>query len=125
MGPFEKATAEASEAIRLNPNSALPYVNLAVAFTGLNRFDEAKKVLQQALDQKLETTNLHARLYEVSFVQGDAAAMKTQIDWAAGKPDEYMAQNWQAQAAEFSGQLARANQFSDRAVELAQRRSVN
>ena len=123
VGPFEKATAEASEAIRLNPNSALPYVNLAVAFTGLNRFDEAKKVLQQALNQKLETTNLHARLYEVSFVQGDAAAMKTQVDWAAGKPDEYMAQDWQAQAAEFSGQLARANQFNDRAIELAQRRS--
>ena len=123
VGPFEKATTEASEAIRLNPNSALPYVNLAVAFTGLNRFDEAKKLLQQALDQKLETTNLHARLYEVSFVQGDAAAMKTQIDWAAGKADEYIAQNWQAQAAEFSGQLARANQFSDRAVELAQRKS--
>ena len=122
VGPFEKAAVEASEAIRLNPNSALPYVNLAVAFTGLNRFDEAKKVLQQALDQKLETTNLHARLYEVSFVQGDTAAMKTQIDWAAGKPDEYMAQNWQAQVAEFSGQLARANQFSDRAVELAQRK---
>jgi eukaryotic-like serine/threonine-protein kinase len=123
VGPFEKATAEASEAIRLNPNSALPYVNLAVAFTGLNRFDEAKKILQQTLDQRLETTNLHARLYEVSFVQGDAAAMKTQIDWAVGKPDEYAAQNWQAQAAEFSGQLARANQFSDRAVEVAQRKS--
>jgi len=123
VGPFEKATGEASEAIRLNPNSALPYVNLAVAFTGLNRFDEAKKVLQQALDQKLETTNLHARLYEVSFVQGDAAAMKAQIDWAAGKADEYVAQNWQAQAAEFSGQLARANQFSERAVELAQRKT--
>jgi tetratricopeptide (TPR) repeat protein len=123
VGPFEKATAEASEAIRLNPNSALPNVNLAVAFTGLNRFDEAKKVLHQALDQKLETTNLHARLYEVSFVQGDAAAMKTQIDWAAGRPDEYMAQNWQAQAAEFSGQLGKANQFSDRAVELAQRKT--
>ena len=123
VGPFEKATGEASEAIRLNPNSALPHVNLAVAFTGLNRFDEAKKVLQQALDQKLETTNLHARLYDVTFVQGDAAAMKTQIDWAVAKPDEYIAQNWQAQAAEFSGQLARANQFSDRAVELAQRKS--
>jgi serine/threonine protein kinase/Flp pilus assembly protein TadD len=123
VGPFEKATGEASEALRLNPNSALPYVNLAVAFMGLNRFDEAKKVLQQALAQKLETTNMRTRLYHVAFVQGDAAAMKAQIDWAAGKPDEYVAQNWQAQAAEFFGQLAKANQFSDRAIELAQRKS--
>jgi eukaryotic-like serine/threonine-protein kinase len=123
VGPFEKATREASEAIRLNPNSALPYVNLAVAFMGLNRFDEAKKVLQQALTQKLETTNMHTRLYHIAFVQGDAGAMKAQIDWAADKPDEYVAQNWQAQAAEFSGQLAAANHFSERAIELAHRRT--
>ena len=123
VGPFEKATGEAGEAIKLNPNSALPYVNLAVAFMGLNRFDEANKVLQQALSQKLETTNMRARLYDVAFVRGDAAAMKAQIDWAAGMTDEYVAQNWQARAAEFSGQLTRANQFSDRAIELAQRKS--
>ena len=123
VGPFEKATEEAGEAVRLNPNSALPYVNLAVAFMGLNRFDEANKVLQQALAEKLETTNMRTRLYDVAFVQGDAAAMKAQIDWAAGKPDEYVAQSWQARAAEFSGQLAKANQFNDRAIELAQRRN--
>jgi tetratricopeptide (TPR) repeat protein len=44
--------------------------------------------------------------------------MKEQLDWAAaGKTDE--AQMWQAQAAEFSGQLTKANQFNDRAIELA------
>jgi eukaryotic-like serine/threonine-protein kinase len=123
VGPFEKATEEATEAIRLNPNSALPYVNLAVAFMGLNRFDEAKKVLQQASDQKLETPNMRTRLYHIAFIQGDAAAMKTQIDWAAGKPEEYFAQNWQAQAAAFSGQLAAANKFSERAIELAPKKS--
>ncbi|HVS20455.1 MAG TPA: hypothetical protein VHD88_01340, partial [Pyrinomonadaceae bacterium] len=123
VGPFEKATGQANEAIRLNPNSALPYVNLAVAFMGLNRLDEAKKVLQQALDQKLETTNMRARFYDIAFVEGDAPAMKAQIDWAAGKPDEYAAQNWQAEAAEFSGQLARANQLNDHAIDLVQRKS--
>jgi serine/threonine protein kinase/predicted Zn-dependent protease len=123
VGPFEKATAEANEAMRLNPNSALPYVNLAVAFMGLNRFDEAKKVLQQALNQKLETPNMHTRLYHMAFLLGDTAAMKAQIDWAAGKPGEYFAQNWQAQTAEFSGRLAAANQFSERAIELAQKKS--
>ncbi len=123
VGPFEKATEEASAALQLNPISALPYVNLAVAFMGLNRFDEANKVLQQALAKKLETTNMRTRLYDVAFVQGDTAAMKAQIDWAAGKPDEYVIQNRQAQSAEFLGQLAKANQLSDRAIELAQRKS--
>ncbi len=121
VGPFEKAVGEGREAVRLNPKDARAQANLAVAFIGLNRFDEAKDVLRQALAQKLETTNMHTRLYHIAFVQGDQAALKEQRDWAVGKPDEYLAQDWDAQAAEFGGQLARANQLSDRAMELAQR----
>ena len=121
VGPFEKAVEEGQEAVRLNAKDARAYANLAVGFMGLNRYDEAKGVLRQALAQKLETTNMHARLYHIAFVQGDQVALKEQLDWAVGKPDEYLAQDWQAQAAEFTGQLARANQLTDRAVELAQR----
>jgi eukaryotic-like serine/threonine-protein kinase len=122
VGPFEKAVEASQQAIRLNPKEARPPANLAVAFMGLDRFDEAKSVLRQALAQKLETTSMHARLYQIAFVQGDANAMKEQIDWALGKPDEYQARNWQADAAEFSGKLSQANQFNEQAIELAQRR---
>ena len=122
VGPFEKAIENAQEAIPLNPTDARPYANLAVAFMGLNRFDEAKDVLRRALSQKLETTNMHARLYHIAFVQGDAAAMKEQLDWAATKPEE--AQTWQAQTSDFSGQLVKANQFNDHAIELARQSGV-
>ncbi len=121
VGPFEKAIGEGREAVRLNPKDARAQANLAVAFIGLNRFDEAKDVLRQALALKLETTNMHTRLYHIAFVQGDQAALKEQRDWAVGKPDEYLAQDWEAQAAEFAGQVTRANQLSDHAMELAQR----
>jgi serine/threonine protein kinase/tetratricopeptide (TPR) repeat protein len=124
VGPFEKAIENAREAVRLNPKDARPHANLAVAFIGLNRFDEAKVVLQQALAQKLETSAMHTRLYHVAFLQGDAAAVKQQVDWAMGKQDEYLAQNWQAQGAEFGGQLAKANQFNDRAIELERKSDV-
>jgi serine/threonine protein kinase/tetratricopeptide (TPR) repeat protein len=122
VGPFEKAIENAQQAIRLNPTDARPYANLAVAFMGLNRFDEAKNVLHRALSQKLETTKMHARLYQIAFVQSDAAAMKEQLDWAAGKPEE--AQTWQAQTSDFSGQLMKANQFNDHALELARQSGV-
>jgi len=124
VGPFERAAEEANEAIRLNPNSALPRSNLGYAFIGLNRFDEAKNVFQQSLAQKLETTNIHSGLFYVAAIGSDSAAMKQQVDWATGRPDEYVAQNWQAQAAEFSGQLGKADEFSDRAIALAQRREL-
>ena len=116
VGPFDKALAEAREAVRLNPKEARAYTNLAVAFIGLNRFEDAKSVLRQALAQKLETTNMRIRLFHIAFVQDDVATMKEQLDWAASKPEE--AQMWQAQAAEFSGQLAKANQFTERVIGL-------
>src|SRR5260370_42183220 len=45
--------------------------------------------------------------------------MKQQIDWARGRPDEYLAQAWQAEAAGFCGQLRKEREFSQRTVELA------
>jgi tetratricopeptide (TPR) repeat protein len=124
LGQFDKALEEAREAIRLNPNSASGYSLLAAAFVGLNRFDEAKEIISQALGQKLETTVMHRTLYKVAFVQGDATTMKQQIEWANGKPDEHVAQNWQAETAAFSGQLRKAREFSSHAFELAEGRDL-
>ena len=124
LGQFEKALGEAREAIRLNPNSASGYSLLASAFVGLNRFDEASETIRQALARKLETTAMHSTLYRIAFVQGDAAGMKAQIEALNGKPDEYLAQIWQAETFAFSGQLRKAREFSDRAVELAAARDL-
>ena len=121
---FEKGLEEAREAIRLNPNSASGHSILATCFVGLNRFDEAKDVIHKAFSQKLENLTMHQNLYRMAFVQGDAAAMKQEIDWANGNPEEYSAQTWQAESAAFSGQLKKAEEFSQRAFELAQQRNL-
>jgi eukaryotic-like serine/threonine-protein kinase len=124
LGRFDKAAEEAREAIRLNPNSASGYSLLASAFVGLNRFDEAKATIGQALALKLDTAAMHRTLYRIAFVQGDATAMQEQLAWAKGRPDEYLAQTWQAETAAFSGQLQRAREFSSQAFELAERRDL-
>jgi tetratricopeptide (TPR) repeat protein len=120
-GQFEKATEAAREALRVNPNNAVGYVNLGQAFIGLSRLAEAKEVYEQALQQKIDTTDFHTRLYQIAFVGGDAAAMKQQLEWASGKPDEYVALDWQAKTAAFGGQWRRSQEFSHRAVDLAAR----
>jgi serine/threonine protein kinase/tetratricopeptide (TPR) repeat protein len=116
---LDKAMAEAREAIRLNPNAASPRDNLAVAFIELNRFDEAREVYRQALEQKLDSTFIRSGLYSIAFVKGDPAAMKQQIDWWTGRTDEHNAQAWQAEVAVFSGQLRKARELNQRAVESA------
>ena len=124
LGLFDKTVEEAREAIRLNPSSASGYSLLAAAFQGLNRFDEAKEIIAQAQAQKLETTAMRRILFRIAFVQGDATTMKQQIEWMNGKPDEYVAQGWQAETTAFSGQLQKAREFSNRAFDLAERRDL-
>jgi len=119
VGQFEKAAEACRESIRLNPNWVIPRSNLALAFISLNQFDEARQVIQEALAQKLESMPMHSHRYSIAFVEGDAAAMKQQIEWASGRPDEYLAQAWQAEVAAFRGQLRKEREFSQRTVELA------
>ncbi|MCA1604941.1 MAG: tetratricopeptide repeat protein, partial [Acidobacteria bacterium] len=123
LGQDEKAIEEAREVIRLNPNFYAGYGNLGRALRRLNRFEEAKEVFERALEKKLDATPIRAELYSIAFVQGDTAAMKQQIDSMSGKPDEYVAQVWQAGAAAFSGQSRKAQGFSSRARDLAARRN--
>jgi tetratricopeptide (TPR) repeat protein len=112
---------EAREAIPLNPNFAAPYRALGLALLRLNRFAEAKDALTQALQQKLDMTDFHSFLYQIAFIQGDTAGMQQQIEWASGKPDEYVAFDWQTGAAAFAGQWRRTQEFARRAIDLASR----
>jgi hypothetical protein len=87
----------------------------------MNRFAEAKEIVERALQQKLDTTFFHSRLYTIAFVEGDRAAMQQQIDWGKGQPDEYVALDWQTGAAAFAGQWRQGQDFARRAIDLATR----
>ena len=121
MGQFEKAVTEARQALALNPNNAVGYWNLANSLTGLSRFSEAKEICEQAITQKLDTIALHSFLYQIAFLQGDAAAMQEQVTWASGRPDAYMALDWQNSSLAFEGQWRKAQEYSQRAIDLAVR----
>jgi serine/threonine protein kinase/Flp pilus assembly protein TadD len=121
IGQFEKAIEEAQEAIRLSPNRTQPYSNHAIALMCLNRFAEAKAVYEQAMAQGLDSTGFHWGLYQSGFAQNDEALMQQQINWSAGKSNEYEAVDWQAKTSAFAGQLNKARELSSRAIDLANR----
>ncbi len=121
VGRSEEAIAEARESIHLNPLFAAPYKNLALALLCLNRFADAGEVLAQALQQKLEMTDFHSYLYQLAFINSDTTGMQQQLDWARGKPDEYVAFDWQTGAAAYAGQWRKAQDFSRRAIEMTER----
>jgi tetratricopeptide (TPR) repeat protein len=123
IGEFEKAAARAREGLNLDPNLAVLYGNLADAYRGLNRVDEAKAVLEQQIARGMENMATHTRLYTIGVLQGDAAAMQRHVEWAKGKQDEYMMLNAQANAAAYLGKHKASQELRRRAVEMARQRA--
>ena len=121
IGQTDQAIAEARESFSLYPNFFIPRLYLGLALLRLNHFAEAREVLVQAIEQNIDHPNIRSALYQLAYVNGDAAGMRNQIDWARGRPDEYLALDWQTGAAAFVGQWRKAQELSRRAIELTAR----
>jgi len=120
LGQYEKAAAEASEAIRLFPGAAVDYSNLMEDYTALNRLDEATATYREAIARKLENPFLHDDMYAIAFLRGDNEEMKRQIDWAIGKRGaEDILLSAQSDSEAYYGRLGRARELSRQAVDSA------
>jgi serine/threonine protein kinase/predicted Zn-dependent protease len=122
LGQYGKSVEEARRSLALQPNNAFPYFNMAQSYLALNHFADAEAAFHQLIAHKLDAWFLHVGLYELAFLQKNAAAMQKEVDWAAGKP---AAENWmyslQADTAAYFGHFKRARELSRLAVESAQR----
>jgi serine/threonine protein kinase len=123
-GEFSKAVAEGDEAIRLAPNSAAGYGEKVWALVSLSRFDQAKEVIGVALAKGLDSRVLRNGLFLIALVQGDNSAMQQHLDWARGRSDEQYVTSLESTAALQRGQLRRARQLMDHAIERAQRSNL-
>jgi eukaryotic-like serine/threonine-protein kinase len=121
-GQYEKAVEEGREAVRLEPDDPIAYATLLFNYIALNRIDEAKSTYANAMRHTLNQAFYCPALYEIAFLQNDAAGMAEQVVWSAGKPgveDGLLA--LEADTAGYSGRLGEAREFSRRAVDAAER----
>jgi len=66
FGDYERAVEVAKNAQTYTPGT------LAGAYLGLNRVDEAKSILDQAIARKFDNPNVRGLLFEVAALQGEA-----------------------------------------------------
>ena len=122
LGQHEKAVAETLESLRVKPDAGDAYANLMSDYAFLNRLDQAKAAYQQAVALNLDHPLLHANLYVIAFLQGDATEMQSQVDWAKDKPGaEDILLSYESDTEAFSGHLQKARDFSRRAEQSAKR----
>jgi len=106
----------------LKPDFPLSYTFLMFGYIALNRPDEAKAAYGQALERKLDSAFYAPALYQIAFLQNDAAGMGQQVRRSAGQPgieDELL--GLEADTAAYSGRLREARDFSRGAMDSAER----
>jgi serine/threonine protein kinase/tetratricopeptide (TPR) repeat protein len=122
LGQFDKALENAREAVRLEPDDVGNYSLLAGAYVGLNRLDEAKAVLDSALQRKLIGSSIHLQLSEIALAQGDKATMEKEDALLKASPvGEFVLVGRDVGLAALRGQIRRARELSARGKEMAQR----
>ncbi len=120
LGQYEKAAAAAREEVRVGPSVGWGYQDLAFLYITLNRLDEAKAVVQQAFERKLDKDTLHVALHQVALLQGNAEGVRRELDWARGKPGEYFFKQTEVAAAVQDGRRSRARELGAEALRMTE-----
>lgn len=121
IGQSEKAVTAAREALRLDTNNAVVYMNLAEPLLSLDRYDEVVETCENALEKKLDSELFHKFLYCIAYIKNDSKEKSRQLAWFSGRVDEYLALDLQTVSAAFKGQWRKAQDYSRRATDLASR----
>jgi eukaryotic-like serine/threonine-protein kinase len=120
LGQYERALEKAREAQELNPALSTAYANAGLALIRLNRFDEARRVLEGAVQNQLDGSALHQALFQLAMITGDPAGLQRERAWSVGSPEEYQSIDLEGQAAACDGRWQEAESLSQRAIGLAQ-----
>jgi tetratricopeptide (TPR) repeat protein len=120
LGQYEKAVEAFRESLRRTPDSGIPYGALAFSLLAVQRFDEAKRIGQQAQSRKLEDLWLRQALYHIGFAEGDPSAMAEQQQWFGSKPSfENVGLALASYTEAYAGHTGRARELTQRAVDSA------
>ena len=121
IGQIERAAAEASEGIRLNPDFPVPYAQLILEQAALNRFDDAKATYAKAVARKITNPFIDIGMYEIAFLQNDTAGMAERVAKTVNLPgwgDQTL--NLESDTAAYYGRVKDARELSRRAMDAAQ-----
>jgi tetratricopeptide (TPR) repeat protein len=107
-----------------NPSHGFPYSNLAFAYRGLGRFEEARKTAESAVALRIETLPTRRLLFQLAVLAGDEEAAARQVDWARDKSREFDMAGARAQAAGFAGRVREARLLYEETARMAERANL-
>jgi len=120
LGQFENALPNAQQSVTLDPGSLSGYSNLAQAYAGLKRLEEARATLEGAFQHGLNTAGLRSQYAAIAWAQGDEATMEKQLQLAQGPDKDYFEFGFRASLAGTHGQLRLARELDRKNIQAAE-----
>ena len=119
FGSYEKAVEIATHLVAVHPDFAFGYHFIALNDIALGRYEEARRVVENATARNFSNPFLTLDQYRLAFLAGDKAAMKRVVaaeETLPGSKD--ILANQLASSSAYYGQLNSARKVSEEAVEL-------
>jgi len=122
LGEYEKAIQLQRNAIQKDMNSSLSYGNLANLYLAINRPDEARTVLDQAIQAHVQDVHTQIAEYNLAFYLNDGAAITRLLAGMRDKPDiEGELLLYHADTEDSRGQLSSGRRLTLQASDLARK----
>lgn len=81
LGEYPQAIDAGEQAYRLDPHSGNGLDILCRVYKRANRFADAKRIAAAAEAMGKDNPGIHSSLFQIAFVENDAASMKRESDW--------------------------------------------
>ena len=126
LGQYEKAAAGFHEAMRLEPNDVVNYIDLAGTYITLGRLNDARSTLDELKARKLEHEYVPEVSYLLAFMNEDAKEMERSVAVAAKDPGSAdILFSSQSDTESFHGHLRKAREMLAKAVESARQNGAS
>ena len=119
LGQHEKARTAYTESLRLAPDNAGASSDLVNSLMALQRFGDAKRIIQQAIAKKVDIFIHHNALYALSFLTSDMRAVEAERQWFVETPEENFGLALASDTEAYTGHLRKARQVTEQAVKSA------
>ena len=122
LGQFDNALEKAKHAVELDPDMMNGYGQVASAYAGLNRIEEARATLNTAVQHKGSTAGSHAYLAALDWCEGRDADIEKELQTASATPDGQLeVLKFRTGLAAARGQLRQARDFTRQAEDVLDR----
>ena len=118
-GEPEKALPEAQAAIRNGPKIIKGYITAYEVLVDMNRLDDAKATLQQAISKGFDLPSIHEPLLYIACAEGDAQTQLRETQWLTSHQAEAAALEDRANDAAALGHLKQAQEVFRKGAEAA------